>query len=155
MYLRMAAAGSPRADDVLSLLRWNGGGTYSSGVGIANVDFNGNVHADQFWMHRSFGSVRERPFSQIWMDTTDPLMAGLKHRRPLLKGRCGRCGFQDACGGALRVRADLVHGDPWAPDPACYLTDEEIGLTANDVAELAAAGESFPSPLVRQEEAHA
>jgi len=155
LYLRMAAAGSPRADDVLSLLRWNGGGTYSSGVGIANVDFNGNVHADQFWMHRSFGSVRERPFSQIWMDTTDPLMAGLKHRRPLLKGRCGRCGFQDACGGALRVRADLVHGDPWAPDPACYLTDEEIGLTANDVAELAAAGESFPSPLVRQEEAHA
>ena len=27
-----------------------------------------------------------------------------------------------------RVRAEAVTGDPWAPDPACYLTDEEIGL---------------------------
>lgn len=155
LYLRLLRQDSARAREVLDLLRWNGGGTYSSGVGIANVDFNGNVHADQFWMHRSFGNVRERPFSQIWMDTSDPIMAGLKHRRPLLKGRCGRCRFQDACGGALRVRADLVHGDPWAPDPACYLTDEEIGLTAADLAEMAAAGESFPSPLAAREITHA
>jgi hypothetical protein len=53
------------------------------------------------------------------------------------------------------VRADLVHGDPWAPDPACYLTDEEIGLTAADLAEMAAAGESFPSPLAAKETTHA
>ena len=30
---------------------------YSSGVGIADIDFQGNVHADQFWMHYSFGNV--------------------------------------------------------------------------------------------------
>jgi hypothetical protein len=24
------------------------------------------------------------------------------------------------------VRAEAVSGDVWAPDPACYLTDEEI-----------------------------
>ena len=31
------------------------------------------------------------------------------------------------CGGNFRVRAEAATGDLWAPDPACYLTDEEIG----------------------------
>jgi len=129
LYMRLREEDPERAEEVLGLLRWNGGGRYSSGVGIGSVDATGNVHADQFWMHYSFGNVRERSFGDIWMDTSDALMAGLKDRLPLLKGRCGRCKWQDACGGALRVRADVSHGDPWAPDPACYLTDEEIGLT--------------------------
>jgi radical SAM protein with 4Fe4S-binding SPASM domain len=114
-----------RADEVLQLLRWNGGN--SSGVGIGAVDHQGNVHADQFWQHYTFGNVRERPFSQIWTDTDDPLMAGLKNRKPLLKGRCAACQHLDICNGNFRVRAEAVHGDVWAPDPACYLTDEEIG----------------------------
>ena len=130
MYLKMKAAGDPRAEEVYQMLKWNGGGTYSSGVGFACVDFLGNVHPDQFWMHYTFGNVRERRFSEIWMDTSDPLMAGLKNRKPLLKGRCARCRFLDLCGGSLRVRAELATGDPWASDPACYLTDEEIGLAA-------------------------
>ena len=29
---------------------------------------------------------------------------------------------------AVRTRAEAVTGDFWASDPACYLTDEEIGL---------------------------
>ena len=53
-------------------------------------------------------------------------MAGLKDRLPLLKGRCGTCRFKEVCGGALRARAEIMTGDPWAADPACYLTDEEI-----------------------------
>ena len=27
----------------------------------------------------------------------------------------------------MRVRAEEVFGDLWMPDPACYLTDKEIG----------------------------
>jgi 12,18-didecarboxysiroheme deacetylase len=115
-----------RADEVLQLLRWNGGN--SSGIGIGAVDHLGNVHADQFWQHYSFGSVRQRPFSQIWTDTGDPLMAGLKNRKPLLKGRCAGCQYLDICNGNFRVRAEAVYDDVWAPDPACYLSDEEIGL---------------------------
>ena len=116
------------------MLEWNGGGLYSSGVGIAAIDFAGNVHPDQFWMHATLGNVRERPLSQIWQDTSHPLLAGLKDRKALLKGRCGRCRFVDLCGGSLRVRADLAVGDPWAADPACYLTDDEIGLSADTSA---------------------
>lgn len=127
LYMKLLEESPERAEAVMKLLKWNGGGMYSSGVGFGDIDFQGNVHPDQFWMHYSFGNVRERPFSEIWMDTTDPLMAGLKDRRSVIHGRCRECKYFDACGGALRVRADLVYGDPWAPDPACYLTDEEIG----------------------------
>ncbi|MBI1999914.1 MAG: hypothetical protein HYS69_01755, partial [candidate division NC10 bacterium] len=78
----------------------------------------------------------------------DPLMAGLKNRRAKVKGRCapGICKWFDACGGAMRVRADLVYNDPWAPEPACYLTDEEIGFTDEKKAIVKARGEDFPMP---------
>ncbi|MCL6628692.1 MAG: radical SAM protein [Armatimonadetes bacterium] len=126
LYMRMVREQNPRAGEVLQLLEWNGGN--SSGVGISCIDNEGNVHADQFWWHYSFGNVRVRPFSEIWMDTSDPLMAGLKNRKPLLKGRCAECRWLNICNGNFRVRAEAVYGDVWAPDPACYLTDEEIGV---------------------------
>jgi len=79
-------------------------------------------------MHHTLGNVRERKFSEIWQDTSDPLLAGLRDRGPLLKGRCAGCQWKDICGGSFRVRAEQVYGDPWAEDPGCYLTDEECGL---------------------------
>jgi radical SAM protein with 4Fe4S-binding SPASM domain len=126
LYLRMLKENHPRARQVLDMITWNGGARYSSGVGIANIDFYGNVHADQFSMYRSFGNVKQRKFSEIWRDTTDPIMAGLKDRLPLLEGRCSSCRFKQVCGGALRARAEVTTGNPWAPDPLCYLTDDEI-----------------------------
>ncbi len=114
-----------RAAKVLELLQANGGN--SSGIRISSVDDEGNVHPDQFWWHYSLGNVRQRKFGDIWMDTSEPLMRGLKDRKPLLKGRCARCNYLELCNGNLRVRAEAVHGDIWAEDPACYLTEEEIG----------------------------
>jgi radical SAM protein with 4Fe4S-binding SPASM domain len=134
LYLKMLREGHPRAAQVLDMLRWNGGGRYSSGVGISNIDFTGNVHADQFSMYRSFGNVKERKFSEIWRDTTNPIMAGLKDRLRLLKGRCATCRFKDVCGGSLRARAEVSTGDPWAADPDCYLTDDEIASVPGDAA---------------------
>ena len=108
------------------LAQWGGN---SSGVNIANIDNLGIVHPDTFWWHYPLGSVRARPFSQIWQDTSDPLMAGLKASPRTIKGRCGACQYFDVCGGNTRVRAHQLTGDPWAEDPACYLTDEEIGVS--------------------------
>ncbi len=108
------------------LAQWGGN---SSGVNIANIDNLGNVHPDTFWWHYTLGNVKERPFSQIWQDTSDPLMAGLKASPRAIKGRCGACQYFDICGGNTRVRAHQLTGDPWAEDPACYLTDEEIGVS--------------------------
>jgi radical SAM protein with 4Fe4S-binding SPASM domain len=124
LYLRMMRERSPRAKAVLDLLRMNGGN--SSGCGIGCVSWDGTVYPDQFWRHRALGSVREKPFGAIWTNTEDPLLCGLRDRHRLLKGRCGRCAWQSVCNGNFRVRAEAVHDDVWAEDPACYLTDEEI-----------------------------
>lgn len=126
LYMRIKEEQPERAEEVLQLLKWNGGN--NSGIAIANVDNFGDVHADQFWRHYSFGSVRQRKFGEIWSDVSDPLMAGLKNRKPLLKGRCGKCRYLEICNGNFRVRAEAFYGDVWAPDPACYLTDEEIRI---------------------------
>ncbi len=107
------------------LAQWGGN---ASGVNVANIDNLGNVHPDTFWWHYDLGNIRERPFSAIWADTSDPIMAGLKRRPRLIGGRCGQCRYFDVCGGNTRVRAMQLSGDPWAEDPACYLTDEEIGV---------------------------
>jgi 12,18-didecarboxysiroheme deacetylase len=126
LYLRMLREGSSRAAEVLQLLQMNEGN--SSGVGIGCVSWDGSVHADQFWRHYSFGNVRRRPFSEIWMDRSDPLLARLKEKKKHVKGRCASCRWLEVCAGNFRVRAEAVTGDLWAPDPACYLTDEEIGI---------------------------
>jgi radical SAM protein with 4Fe4S-binding SPASM domain len=129
VYLKLREREPERAEQVYQLMKWNGGGANSSGIGIANIDTQGNVHPDQFWQSATLGNVKQRPFREIWSDNSIPLLAGLRNRLPLLKGRCGQCRFKEICGGSFRVRAAQVHGDPWASDPACYLTDEEIGLT--------------------------
>jgi radical SAM protein with 4Fe4S-binding SPASM domain len=124
VYLRMLGENNPRAEEVLTLLKMNEGN--SSGRGIGCVSWDGSVHADQFWRHCSFGNVLERPFSEIWSDLANPLMKKLKEKKRHVKGRCAKCRWLDVCGGNFRVRAEAVTGDVWAPDPACYLSDEEI-----------------------------
>lgn len=105
------------------LEQWGGN---ASGVNVANIDNLGNVHPDTFWWHYELGNVKERPFSEIWMDTGDPLMAGLKQRPRPLEGRCARCRYQEICNGNTRVRAAQTTGNFWAEDPGCYLSDAEI-----------------------------
>ena len=108
------------------LLRWGGN---SSGVNIANIDNLGTVHPDTMWWDYSIGNVRERPFSEIWEDRSDPLMAGLKAKQRPLLGRCAACKHLAICGGNSRTRAWQLTGNPWAEDPGCYLSDAEIGVS--------------------------
>ncbi len=126
LYLRLLKEDTERAKEVLELLKMNEGN--NSGRGIGCVSWDGAVHADQFWRHYSFGNVRERPFSEIWTDTSNSLMKKLKDKKRYVKGRCARCRWLDICAGNFRVRPEAVTGDVWAPDPACYLTDKEIGI---------------------------
>lgn len=124
-----------KVDHMAAKLRQWGGN--SSGVNIANIDNLGEVHPDTFWWHYDLGNVRQRAFSDIWMDTSDPIMKGLKAVPRLIKGRCGECRYFDICGGNTRVRAMQLTGDPWAEDPACYLTDDEIKLiNTTDVSDM-------------------
>ncbi|WP_174874560.1 heme d1 biosynthesis radical SAM protein NirJ [Vogesella oryzae] len=131
--LQWAARHYPAEVEVLRqrLQQWGGN---ASGVNVANIDNLGNVHPDTMWWQVTLGNVRERPFSAIWPDTSHPLMAGLKqHPRPV-HGRCAACSHLAICNGNTRVRAWQLTGDYWAADPACYLSDAEIGVAAGAYA---------------------
>lgn len=128
MYLKALSEGKDElAAQIKKYISMNGGNR--SGIAFAEVDPMGYVHPDQFTQHHTFGNVRERKFGDIWCDTSNPIMAGLKDRKPLLKGRCSKCIYLDNCNGNFRTRAEARTGDFWESDPSCYLTDEEIGIT--------------------------
>ncbi|ABR46295.1 Radical SAM domain protein [Alkaliphilus metalliredigens QYMF] len=129
IYQKLKEMDPSRADEVYRLMKINGGNR--SGIAFANVDSTGNVHPDQFTQNHLIGNIRERPFSEIWTDESHPILRGLKNRKSLLKGRCGECQWVDLCNGNFRARAEAVTGDFWGSDPACYLTDEEIGLSSH------------------------
>ncbi len=131
LYLKMLKEDPQRAEQIYELLELNGGN--GSGTRIANIDWLGNVHPDQFWWNHTLGNVKERPFSEIWYDESNEFLMKLKEKKKWVKGRCASCRFLDICGGNFRARAEAVYGDPWAEDPACYLTDEEIGLERAEV----------------------
>ena len=124
LYLHLLREDPGRAAEVLTLLKMNEGN--SSGRGIGCVSWDGEVHADQFWREISFGNVRKRPFSEIWTDTSNELMAKLKDKKRYVPGRCAECRWLDVCGGNFRARAEAATGDIWGTDPACYLTEDEI-----------------------------
>ncbi len=127
LYMRMLKENPERAAQVLELLQMNEGN--NSGRGIGCVSWDGQVYADQFWRHHSFGDVRKRPFSEIWTQPEDPLLLQLKEKKKYVQGRCASCRWLDICGGNFRVRAEAVTDNVWAPDPACYLSDDEIAQT--------------------------
>ena len=127
MYLKAVSEGNDQqAAQIKKYISMNGGNR--SGIAFGEVDPFGYVLPDQFTQHHTFGNVRDRKFSEIWQDTSNPIMAGLKDRKPLLKGRCSQCRFLENCNGNFRTRAEAVTGDFWESDPSCYLTDEEIGI---------------------------
>ncbi|MFO8031487.1 MAG: 12,18-didecarboxysiroheme deacetylase [Desulfohalobiaceae bacterium] len=126
LYLRLLREDPSRAAEVLQLLQYNEGN--NSGRGIGCISWDGEVHADQFWRNHSFGNVLERPFSKIWLDPELGLLQQLKNKKAYVQGRCAKCKFLDVCAGNFRARAEAYYGDIWAPDPACYLNDQEIGL---------------------------
>lgn len=127
LYLKMLKEDPGRAKEIHELLEMNGGN--SSGHGIGCIGNTGDVHPDQFWRHILLGNVRERKFSEIWTDTrSNPFLSKLKEKKKWVTGRCHECHYLDLCAGGFRARAEAVTGDKWASDPACYLTDKEIGI---------------------------
>ena len=128
LYLKVLKEDPDRAEWIYDLLKRNGGD--GTGETIACVDHLGNVYANQFWRDYSFGNVKERKIGDIWEDTSNPIMARLKNKSKYITGRCSinNCRFFEICKGGSRVRAQINYGDIWGPDPACYLTDEEIKI---------------------------
>ncbi len=126
LYLRLLKEGREEdAARVMELLKMNGGN--STGHGIGCVSWDGEVYPDQFMRTHSLGNVRDNDFSEIWTDRSNEFLMQLKNKYEHVTGRCKECKFLDVCGGNFRARGETT-GEMWGVDPACYLTDEEIGL---------------------------
>jgi radical SAM protein with 4Fe4S-binding SPASM domain len=115
--------GEGPASQVRTLLEQRGGN--SAGERVLDIDSRGRVHPDQFWRGAVLGDIREEPFAKI---LEHPLREQLRRRVEFLEGRCGACSEQALCRGSHRERALATHRNQWAPDPACVMEDEEIGL---------------------------
>lgn len=128
LLLQLEKTDPARAAEVHQLLVGTGGNR--SGCNISSVDPVGNVHYDQFSWHYTCGNVRQKPFSAIWSEASDPRLAVLRNRASLLPAKCQSCRFLDVCNGNLRTRAESTTHDWLGMDPACYLSDDEIGQVA-------------------------
>ncbi len=116
------------AGEIFDLLKRNQGD--GAGETIACIDSEGNVHPNQFWRDMTLGNVREDRFSDIWSDESNPILKGLRNKEDYIYGRCSECSYFEICQGGSRVRAKAISGNPWAPDPGCYLSEEEIHGTS-------------------------
>ncbi len=115
---------SPDLGDARALIASLNGGC-SAGDRVVNIDPQGNVYPCQFARFPEFiiGNVRDRPFSELWADTSNPVLARFRQKPLPLTGRCGGCRHRDLCGGGCRVRAYVASGDFYADDPFCYLPE--------------------------------
>ncbi|MBQ9694243.1 MAG: radical SAM protein [Kiritimatiellae bacterium] len=132
LWMRMVREGAANTDDVLRLLRMNGGN--SSGHGLSCVSWDGTVYPDQFWRNKPLGNVKTQSFGEIWgAPQPGSLLDQLRHKPDYVTGRCQTCRFLPLCGGNFRARAEAATGELWGEDPACYLTDDEIAGALPDI----------------------
>jgi len=111
-----------RGEMLQRLRNWGGN---SAGRKLVNIDWMGNVKPDPFFPF-TIGNMTEKPFSEIWLDKGNELLTRLREHPRKLSGRCAECAVIDICNGGSRSRAWAIHGDLWAEDPSCYLTEGEI-----------------------------
>jgi Fe-coproporphyrin III synthase len=118
----MGQDGSEDLADARELLASLKGGC-SAGTRVANIDAQGNVYPCQFARSPEFlvGNVRNRPFSGVWSDSTNPVLTRFREKQARFGGRCGTCSHRELCGGGCRVRAHAAGGDFLAEDPFCFV----------------------------------
>ena len=97
----------------------------NDGKGFVFVSHTGEVYPSGF-LPLSAGNILWEPLADIYRNC--PLFLSLRDSSQL-KGKCGRCEFQEVCGGS-RARAFALTGDPLAEEPCCsYIPDTQGGLT--------------------------
>jgi radical SAM protein with 4Fe4S-binding SPASM domain len=123
----MERDGSPDLADARELLKSLRGGC-SAGNRVADIDPSGNVYPCQFARIPEFlvGNIRERPFSVLWVDSSNPVLAQFRDREARFNGRCADCRSRDLCGGGCRIRGHAASGDFLGEDPFCFVHGARI-----------------------------
>jgi radical SAM protein with 4Fe4S-binding SPASM domain len=84
------------------------------GKGVVYVSHTGEVYPSGF-LPLSAGNILWEPLSEIYYNS--PLFRSLRDSSQL-RGKCGRCEFNDECGGS-RARAYAVSHDVLSEEPRC------------------------------------
>jgi AdoMet-dependent heme synthase len=92
-----------------------------AGITYCRINPEGGVYPCPY-LPVEVGNVREKDFGDIWQNSS--LFHDLRDYS-LLKGKCGRCGFKDVCGGC-RARAFASNGDVLSQDPMCPYRPGEV-----------------------------
>ncbi len=124
--LRMQKERNPLFDKARELLLRRGGNKVGSK--IACVSWDGTVYADQFWRNYPLGNVLEKSFAEIWHNTADLILNKVHDKSHHADPRCLKCKWFDLCKGNYRFLGTETSDENWLNEPACYLTDEEIGI---------------------------
>lgn len=82
---------------------------------ILAVDADGTCYASRRMPVR-LGNVRERSLEDLW---NHPLLVALRAADP--SGKCAACALWPVCRGGSRAAAWAATGNPFAPDPACWV----------------------------------
>ena len=104
------------------LIVWGGN---AAGRKLLNIDSEGFVKPDPFFPMK-IGNILRQDFGDIWTKEPTALLEKLRVHPRVLGGKCGHCQYLNICNGGSRSRAYAIHGDMWAEDPSCYLTEEKI-----------------------------
>lgn len=106
------------------LKAWGGN---SAGNRLGNMDWEGNVKPDPFFPEY-IGNYLDTSFEDVWAGKSSDIVAKLRKSPREISGKCSTCKYIDICNGGSRSRAYAIHGDLWAEDPSCYLTNKELGV---------------------------
>ena len=126
LLVRMASRNNKRLEEARQLLLANGGNKI--GEKIVCISWDGSVYPDQFWRNFSLGNIRDKTFREIWEDSTQPVLKKLRNKSGFADKRCLGCRWFDLCKGNFRFLGSEADDKYWLNEPACYLTDEEIGI---------------------------
>jgi radical SAM protein with 4Fe4S-binding SPASM domain len=86
----------------------------SDGRNSIFINAQGEVYPSRY-LPLSAGNVTSHPLSHLYSES--PLFNSLRDSSKL-KGKCGRCGARNVCGGS-RARAYAMTGDLFAQEPCC------------------------------------
>jgi len=125
LLVKMQEESNSRYEKAQKLLLANGGNKI--GERLVCVSWDGSVYADQFWRNYSLGNIKDKTFKQIWENSTEPVLSKLRSKSKFADPRCLRCKWFSLCKGNYRFLGGKSGDEYWLNEPACYLTDEEIG----------------------------
>lgn len=115
----------PRAWRIQGYLTENSERFGSAGSEAACIDWNGNVHPNQFWLEKALGNIRTEKFLDIIKRNIVNKPSGFGNWETKLRGRCAQCRYVTLCMSGFQPAA-LTDEELRDSYPKCYLTEAEI-----------------------------